>query len=98
MSPIDYKGNLILLKRGVKVLEIAVGAVLVPTRFSLVRISIRHLRNSGVGGSKFDPQIALYSPPVLGLLSWLKAQESALQLCESHSHIAHIKVCSNLVV
>ena len=93
------------------------GAVFVLTWFSLVRITIRHLvaveksleRNSGVGGSNIDPQIALYSPPVLGLLSWLKAQESlqilegsnllpALQLCESHSHIAHIKVCSNLVV
>ena len=69
MRPIDYKGNLILLKRGVKVLEIAVGAVFVLTRFSFVRISIRHLvavekslvRNSGAGGSNFDPQIALYS-------------------------------------
>ena len=43
---------------GMKVLEIAVGAVSAPTRFSLVRISIRDLvadgkslvRNSGVGG------------------------------------------------
>ena len=41
-----------------KVLEVAVGAVFAPTRFSLVRISVRDLvadgksllRNSGVGG------------------------------------------------
>ena len=41
-----------------KVLEIAVGAIFAPTRFSLVRISVRDLvadrkslvRNSGVGG------------------------------------------------
>ena len=48
-----------------KVLETAAGAVFAPTRFSLVRISIRDqvadgnslVRNSGVGGgSKFDPQ------------------------------------------
>ena len=43
---------------GVKVLETAVGAIFAPTRFSLVRISIRDLvadgkslvRSSGVGG------------------------------------------------
>ena len=46
------------LSKGVKVLETAVGAVFAPTRFCLVRISIRDLvadgkslvRNSGVGG------------------------------------------------
>ena len=53
-----YQANLILLTNGVKVLETAVGAVFAPTRFSLVRISIRDLvadgkslpRNSGGGG------------------------------------------------
>ena len=47
-----------LFTKGVKVLETAVGAVFAPTRFSLVRISVRDLvadgkslvRNSGVGG------------------------------------------------
>ena len=51
-------GSLVSLSKGVKVLETAVGAVFAPTRFSLVRISIRALvdrqksllRNSGVGG------------------------------------------------
>ena len=38
-----YQGNLILLTKGVKVLEIAVGAIFPPTRFFLVRISIRDL-------------------------------------------------------
>ena len=46
------------LTKGVKALETTVGAVLAPTRFSLVRGSIRHLaadgkslvRNPGVGG------------------------------------------------
>ena len=50
--------NLIPLSKGVKVLETAVGAIFAPTRFSLVRISIRDLvadgkslvRNSGFGG------------------------------------------------
>ena len=37
------KENLILLSKGGKVLEIAVGAVFHRTRFSLVRISIRDL-------------------------------------------------------
>ena len=36
--------DLILLSKGLKVLETAAGAVLVPTRFSLVRISIRDTR------------------------------------------------------
>ena len=53
-----YQGNLVSLTKGVKVLEIAVGAVFASTRFFLVRISIRDLvadgkslvRNSGVGG------------------------------------------------
>ena len=47
-----------VVSKGVKVLETAVGAIFAPTRFSLVRICIRHLvadgkslvRNSGVGG------------------------------------------------
>ena len=39
--------NLILLNKGVKVLEIAVGAVFAPTRFSLVRISSRDLVSDG---------------------------------------------------
>ena len=52
-----------------KVLETAVGAVFAPTRFSLVRISIRDLvadgkslvRNSGVGGGgeMLDPHNSL---------------------------------------
>ena len=58
----------ILLIEGVKVLEIAVGAVLALTMFSLLRISFPNLvadgqslvRNSGVGewGSKSDPQFS----------------------------------------
>ena len=52
------KETLVSLSKGVKVLETAVGAIFAPTRFSLVRISIRDLvadgkslvRNSGVGG------------------------------------------------
>ena len=46
-----------LLSKGVKVLETAVGAISAPTGFSLVRISVRDLvadgkslaRNSGLG-------------------------------------------------
>ena len=60
--------DLILLTRGVEVLEIAEGAVLALTRFSLVRISIRDLVADGnflskefLGwgwGSNFDPHIS----------------------------------------
>ena len=39
----ERKGNLILLTKGVKALETAVGAIFAPTRFSLVRISNRDL-------------------------------------------------------
>ena len=38
-----YEGNLVSFTKRVKVLEIAVGAVLATTRFSLVRISIQDL-------------------------------------------------------
>ena len=49
--------NLILLTKGVKALETAVGEIFAPTRFSLVRIPFKDLvadgkslvRNSGVG-------------------------------------------------
>ena len=67
-----YQGNLILRTKGVKVLEITVGAVFAPTRFSFVRISIRDLvadgkslvRNSGVGGG--GGNLILKISPILG--------------------------------
>ena len=44
---LPHSGNLILLTKGVKVPEIAVGAGFASTRFSLVRISIRDLVAGG---------------------------------------------------
>ena len=46
-SSVPLLGNPILLTKGGKVLEAAVGAVFAPTRFSLVRISIRDLVADG---------------------------------------------------
>ena len=67
---------MILLTKRVKVLEIAAGAVFAPTRFSLVRISVRDLvadgkslvRNSGVGGGGliFINDVKLVTGPRLG--------------------------------
>ena len=61
---------MIPLIKGLKVLETAVGAIFAPTRFSLVRISVRDLvedgksllRNSGVGGGGENLILILVQP------------------------------------
>ena len=59
-----YQGSLVSLTKGVKDLETALGAAFAPTRFSLVRISVRDLVQTEIltkkvqgweGGSKSDP-------------------------------------------